>query len=599
MCSTPRQPSEPEPAPIAAAVAASENAHGWETVPLKKGLRRKRRQKKKKTAEALKQDVAEAHQLMMRSYKTEKCQTEGHHDYQACEFWHHADGTDRRRDPRVHEPELCLDKTCNLGDACGFAHNKLEMIYHPQLYKTKACGDQNCTRGKLCAFAHGDLREYTPFIAPLHADTGTSPRSKAKVSDHLFLGSPKLVLHQATVQKLDVEFPVSTNVDLPSVCCQLLEKTSIQSDIKSVCLKIGCIKCEYVKSGNPHRPYEVYFSGRTQEQLDRASDKVRAYFDSDKIPKTHVPLPPLFLRFLEQADGRQFLLEKSKKIKKRDILISFGANEAVLWCSSTKDRLEVQHFLKEEAKTRQFTDMQLIAQARIMSLEDDNKRLTCKLQRSLQKLKSQTERMTEATQDLQQLKTHADETTQVDTAFPAKWKQNVDGSHDAQNEVPQPSEEYDFVFTRFVASLTTVPVIHRILRIQAPRLWAHYSLHKVHIANEMWLFHGTQPASVDKIIAEGFNRSFAGYNATAFGEGCYFAKNSHYSMAYTSRRKRDSHRFMFLARTLVGTFAKGEKGMKTSPRGFDSVVNKILRPEIHIVFQDQQAYPAYIIEFSC
>jgi poly [ADP-ribose] polymerase 10/14/15 len=169
-----------------------------------------------------------------------------------------------------------------------------------------------------------------------------------------------------------------------------------------------------------------------------------------------------------------------------------------------------------------------------------------------------------------------------------------------QSQVPQPSEEYDFVFTRFVASLATLPVIHRIIRVQAPRLWAHYARHKGHISNEMWLFHGTQPDSVEKIVAEGFNRSFAGYNATAYGEGCYFAKNSSYSIDYAGRRKNggDGHRFMFLARALIGTFTKGEKGMKTSPPGFDSVVNRILRPHIHVVFQDQQAYPAYIIEFS-
>ena len=34
-----------------------------------------------------------------------------------------------------------------------------------------------------------------------------------------------------------------------------------------------------------------------------------------------------------------------------------------------------------------------------------------------------------------------------------------------------------------------------------------------------WLFHGTQEETVPKIISQGFNRSFAGLNATMYGKG--------------------------------------------------------------------------------
>ena len=42
----------------------------------------------------------------------------------------------------------------------------------------------------------------------------------------------------------------------------------------------------------------------------------------------------------------------------------------------------------------------------------------------------------------------------------------------------------------------------------------------------VWLFHGTDEDTVPKITSMGFNRSFCGKNATAYGKGVYFATNS-------------------------------------------------------------------------
>ena len=38
-----------------------------------------------------------------------------------------------------------------------------------------------------------------------------------------------------------------------------------------------------------------------------------------------------------------------------------------------------------------------------------------------------------------------------------------------------------------------------------------------------WLWHGTHPDALSKIVAQGFNRSFAGKNAVVYGRGVYFA----------------------------------------------------------------------------
>ena len=46
---------------------------------------------------------------------------------------------------------------------------------------------------------------------------------------------------------------------------------------------------------------------------------------------------------------------------------------------------------------------------------------------------------------------------------------------------------------------------------------------------ERSLFHGTDEDTAPKIVAQGFNRSFCGKNATMYGKGVYFAKEAEYS----------------------------------------------------------------------
>ena len=121
--------------------------------------------------------------------------------------------------------------------------------------------------------------------------------------------------------------------------------------------------------------------------------------------------------------------------------------------------------------------------------------------------------------------------------------------------------------------------------------------------NERFLFHGTAADTVESIIHEGFNRSFAGRNATLFGHGTYFANYASYSHKFTDA---DSHgcRHMFLARVLTGVFTKGSSSMKIPPYRdeaehiqYDSVVNDTSSPTIFVVFYDDRAYPEYLITY--
>merc|ERR1719335_369895 len=65
----------------------------------------------------------------------------------------------------------------------------------------------------------------------------------------------------------------------------------------------------------------------------------------------------------------------------------------------------------------------------------------------------------------------------------------------------------------------------------------------------VWLFHGTDEETMPKIVGMGFNRSFCGKNATAYGKGVYFARDSSYSSSHTySRPDSNGVQHMFLCR---------------------------------------------------
>ena len=70
-----------------------------------------------------------------------------------------------------------------------------------------------------------------------------------------------------------------------------------------------------------------------------------------------------------------------------------------------------------------------------------------------------------------------------------------------------------------------------------------------------WAFHACAAEAVENIISPGggFNRSFAGKNATKYGPGCYFARDSSYSARTTySRPDQQGVKRMFMCRVALG-----------------------------------------------
>ena len=129
---------------------------------------------------------------------------------------------------------------------------------------------------------------------------------------------------------------------------------------------------------------------------------------------------------------------------------------------------------------------------------------------------------------------------------------------------------------------------------------------KGRFVNERQLFHGTNPEIVEAICKQNFDWRLHGKNATVYGEGSYFALNSSYSDSYAKEDTKGS-KFMFVAKVLVGSYTKGQSSYRRPPSKepsnpasdlYDSCVDDRSFPTIFVVFDTDQFYPEYIIEYS-
>ncbi|TNN38880.1 Poly [ADP-ribose] polymerase 14 [Liparis tanakae] len=151
----------------------------------------------------------------------------------------------------------------------------------------------------------------------------------------------------------------------------------------------------------------------------------------------------------------------------------------------------------------------------------------------------------------------------------------------------------------------------KIERMQGPFQWKAYTLCRQRILakngpaelGEKSLYHGTTAESCNSIGMDRFNRSYAGVNATKYGKGVYFAVDASYSARYGPADASGSKR-MYVALVLTGRHAQGHSSLKAPPPRaadlndrFDSVVDDQQRPDMFVVFHDDQAYPEYLVTF--
>uniref|UniRef100_A0A8C9C138 Poly [ADP-ribose] polymerase n=1 Tax=Phocoena sinus TaxID=42100 RepID=A0A8C9C138_PHOSS len=179
-------------------------------------------------------------------------------------------------------------------------------------------------------------------------------------------------------------------------------------------------------------------------------------------------------------------------------------------------------------------------------------------------------------------------------------------------ELQPDNSEYKTVASKFNETCADF-IIEKIERIQNPELWKHYQTKKNNmdakngqLINEKLLFHGTDADSVTLVNGKGFNRSYAGKNATAYGKGTYFAVSAHYSASDTySRPDANGKKRMYYVRVLTGSYTVGNKSLIVPPLkdpqnptdSYDTVTDCVQNPNLFVVFYDYQAYPEYLITF--
>ncbi|WAR21775.1 PAR15-like protein [Mya arenaria] len=153
-------------------------------------------------------------------------------------------------------------------------------------------------------------------------------------------------------------------------------------------------------------------------------------------------------------------------------------------------------------------------------------------------------------------------------------------------------------------------------KVQNKSVWLQYEAKKKQLEGqnpagtkkEQFLWHGTSEDIVDSVNAHGFNKGKnCGKNATAFGDGVYFAVNAKFSCqdAYSRPNTQGLKRVYYCA-VLTGEFILGKSGMRVQPPKpnagknalYDSVVNNVAGPDVYIIFNETQAYPLYIITFK-
>ncbi len=92
---------------------------------------------------------------------------------------------------------------------------------------------------------------------------------------------------------------------------------------------------------------------------------------------------------------------------------------------------------------------------------------------------------------------------------------------------------------------------------------------------------------------------FAG---SAYGKGIYFAKDASLSADRYSKTDTRGLRYVFYSRVLTGFSTIGKCDMTSAPfrttnTRYDSTVDRNTNPNLHVIYNDCQAYPDYLVTF--
>ncbi|XP_009321934.1 PREDICTED: poly [ADP-ribose] polymerase 12-like [Pygoscelis adeliae] len=216
-----------------------------------------------------------------------------------------------------------------------------------------------------------------------------------------------------------------------------------------------------------------------------------------------------------------------------------------------------------------------------------------------------------SSEDVQKIKKGQRDSSIPDQACPTHWDQSAlpELGYKAV-DISNTTSEYNTIKQLFLQTMKSYNVL-KIQRIQNPSLWKVFQWQKVQMkrenggkeVNERLLFHGTKTSFVEGICTHNFDWRICGNNGTNYGNGSYFARDASYSHAYCQPTVKTN--IMFVARVLVGDYVKGNAAYVRPPtksvdglRFYDSCVDDELNPSIFVVFEKNQIYPEYIIEYK-
>ncbi|XP_028418569.1 protein mono-ADP-ribosyltransferase PARP11-like [Dendronephthya gigantea] len=176
----------------------------------------------------------------------------------------------------------------------------------------------------------------------------------------------------------------------------------------------------------------------------------------------------------------------------------------------------------------------------------------------------------------------------------------------------QGSPEYLSVEAKFKITLSN-KTIHKIERVQNMDLWESYSRKLSKLSRKLGrpaevrdLFHGTGENAVNAICQQGFDWRMNGAHGTAYGKGSYFAVAASYSDGFSNVSRTTGHKMMFLSKVIVGLYVVGNSNtVRPPPRDpnkpyelYHSCVDNQTNPTMFVVFDNDQAYPQFLISYS-
>ncbi|XP_030198263.1 protein mono-ADP-ribosyltransferase PARP11 isoform X2 [Gadus morhua] len=191
-------------------------------------------------------------------------------------------------------------------------------------------------------------------------------------------------------------------------------------------------------------------------------------------------------------------------------------------------------------------------------------------------------------------------------------------------------DTYEFKEVARLYEKTMGHPLKSIQRVQNLDLWEFFCRKKTQLRKikrtmeieERMLFHGTGHSNVQAICTYNFDWRLTGSHGDVYGKGSYFARDAKYSSKFcltTGKHNTTLQRHglappifaseppfktMFLARVLVGEYTAGHPMYCRPPSKdtsfthfYDSCVDDMGNPKIYVIFDSNQIYPEYLLEF--